>query len=149
MRRAPVSLSECGTPSPRPSSRWAKRRSHPAQSNRGTAIINPPSRAITLASRRAAKLRAEMFQPRHHFLLQQRQRMMPGFGLVLVVEAEHQKHPEPADLAIDGLDLLAHGCGPPENPVVAGATNLRPAPSMPPPTTPPTTPLSPKFHAHH
>ncbi len=50
-----------------------------------------------------------MFQPRHHFLLQQCQRMVPGFRLVLVVEAEHQKRAETADLAIDGLDLLGHG----------------------------------------
>jgi Lon protease-like protein len=45
-----------------------------------------------------------MFEPRHHFLLRQCQRTESGFRLVLVVEAEHQKRAETADLAMDGLE---------------------------------------------
>src|SRR4051794_38774349 len=50
--------------------------------------------------------RLEMFQPRHHFLAQQPQRVLPRLGLVLVVEAEHQQRAESADLVIDPFDLL-------------------------------------------
>src|ERR1700730_8987552 len=77
-----------------------------ASRNAGRPVAVP--RHSSFSSRRALQIRVEMFQPRHHFLLQQRQRMVPGFGLVLVVEAEHQKRAETADLAIDGLDLLGH-----------------------------------------
>src|SRR5438045_495784 len=45
-------------------------------------------------SRRAGKVCVEMLQPRHHFLLQQAQRIMPRLRLVLVIEAEHQERAE-------------------------------------------------------
>src|SRR5207248_8356318 len=52
-------------------------------------------------SRRLGQIRVEMLQPRHHFLLQQAQRIVPRLGLVLVVETEHQERAEAADLVID------------------------------------------------
>src|ERR1700730_12322969 len=64
----------------------------PRDGNRKFAV---PRRSFA-ASRRAAKLRAEMFQARHHVVLQQLKRMLPGLRLVLVVEAEHQKRAEAA-----------------------------------------------------
>src|SRR5712675_231356 len=70
----------------------------------------PPSPAVHSCSLRGpAKLRAEMLQPRHHFVLQQPQRIVPGLRLVLVVEAKHQKRAKTADLAVDFLDLVGDG----------------------------------------
>src|ERR1700737_2870292 len=46
---------------------------------------------------------------------------MPGFRLVLVVEAKHQERAETADLAIDGLDLFGHRRGRADDPVVTRA----------------------------
>src|SRR3954451_20328807 len=45
----------------------------------------------------------EMAQPRQHLVLQQPQRIVPGFRLVLVVEAEDTKCAEAADLMPDPL----------------------------------------------
>src|SRR3954471_20158023 len=72
-------------------------------------------------SRRLGEVRIEMLQPRHHFLLQQAQRMVPRLRLVLVVEAEHQERAEAADLVVDFFDLLGDGRGRADDPVVAGA----------------------------
>src|SRR5882724_7088216 len=75
----------------------------------------------TPTSRGLDEFRVEMLQSRHHFLLQQPQRIVPGLGLVLVVEAEHQQRAETADLAVDGLDLLGYRRRRADDPVVAGA----------------------------
>src|SRR6266700_8364335 len=85
------------------------------------ALPAAPSRAMHSRSRRLDEFRVEMLQPRHHFLLQQPQRIVPGLGLVLVVEAEHQQRAETADLAVDGLDLLGYRRRRADDPVVAGA----------------------------
>src|SRR6266550_6569092 len=87
----------------------------------GRRLKKPPSRAMYSRSRRLDEFRVEMLQPRHHFLLQQPQRIVPGLGLVLVVEAEHQQRAETADLAVDGLDLLGYRRRRADDPVVAGA----------------------------
>src|SRR5882672_8716873 len=73
------------------------------------------------ASRRLDEFRVEMLQPRHHFLLQQLQRIVPGLRLVLVVEAEHQQRAETTDLAVDGFDLLGDRRRRADDPVVTGA----------------------------
>src|SRR3981081_2629329 len=87
----------------------------------GGRLKPPPSRAMHSRSRRLDEFRVEMLQPRHHFLLQQPQRIVPGLGLGLVVEAEHPKRAEPADLTVDGLDLLGYRRRRADDPVVAGA----------------------------
>ena len=73
-------------------------------------------------SRRLAEPGVEMLQPRHHLVLQQLKRMVPGFRLVLVVEAEHQQRAEAADLGKDLLDLLGHRRGRADHPVAAGTS---------------------------
>ena len=62
-----------------------------------------------------------MFQPRHYLLLQQPQRIVPGFGLVFVVEAEHQERAEAADLAVDLFDSVGDGRGRADDPVALRA----------------------------
>src|SRR5882757_239745 len=83
-----------------------------------TAVVWVPAFAATtkviLDSQRYLLRRAhhpgvEMRQPRHHFLLQQPQRVVPGLRLVLVVEAEHQQRAKAADLAIDLFDFFGDG----------------------------------------
>ncbi len=49
----------------------------------GTIAPHPLSRSSCLLRG------AEMLQARHHLVLEQRERVVPSFGLVLVVEAEH------------------------------------------------------------
>src|SRR5882757_6130798 len=87
--------------------------------------LKEPSRAMQSRSRRLDEFRVEMLQPRHHFLLQQPQRIVPGLGLVLVVETEHQQRAETADLAVDGLDLLGYRRRRADDPVVTGAVVYR------------------------
>ena len=92
---------------------------HPPPLSSGTFV--PQGEKETAASRRLGQSRVEMLQPRHHFLLQEPQRILPGFRLVLVVEAEHQERAEAADLVIDLLDLLGDGRRRTDDPVVARA----------------------------
>src|SRR5262249_47221922 len=82
-----------------------------------------PSRFYVMppASGRLAELGVEMPQPRQHVVLQQRERMLPGLRLVLVVETEHQEHAEAADFAIDGLDLFGDRRRRADDPVLARA----------------------------
>src|ERR1700761_3609079 len=64
-----------------------------------------PSRSL----RGLAEAGVKMLQPWQHLLLQKLQRVVPSLRLVLVIEAEHQKRAEAADLAPDLFDLFGHG----------------------------------------
>src|SRR4051812_10477937 len=83
----------------------SRRATSPPNQRRRTAKDRRPA-FIRAPSRRAPHPGVEMRQPRHHSLLQQPQRVVPGLRLVLVVEAKHQQRAKTADLAIDLFDFF-------------------------------------------
>src|SRR5262249_6949083 len=91
----------CGSAGAYPSSGALHAPPSPTRGEGSTALV-------ARDSRRFPEPGIEMLQPRQHLVLEQRERVMPGLRLVLVVEAEHQEHAEAADLVPDLLDLLGH-----------------------------------------
>src|SRR6202051_5362792 len=70
--------------SPPPPPDFAALRRATSPRKRGEVRKSDP--ALRQASRRLDHPGVEMLQPRHHFVLEERQRIVPGFGVVLVVE---------------------------------------------------------------
>src|ERR1700720_3199007 len=69
--------------------------------------------------------RAEVRHLRHDLLRQELHRMMPGPGVVAVVEAEQQETAESADFVVHPLDLLDDGRGRADQPIVRRAVFRR------------------------
>src|ERR1700730_2312988 len=62
-----------------------------------------------------------MLQPWHDLVLNTLERVLPGGGLVLVVEAEDEQYAETADFTVDGLDLLGYGRRRADDPIASCA----------------------------
>src|SRR5690348_12128323 len=67
----------------------------------------------------------QVLQPWCDFLGQQTQRIVPGLGVLDIVEAEHQQAAEAAGIVVYTLELLGHRRGRADDPIVLRAIGRR------------------------